>query len=37
MKKLLLVLLFVPLASFSFGQDINKESNGWTKVFNVEL
>tara|TARA_B100001057_G_scaffold192570_1_gene193486 strand:- start:472 stop:1077 length:606 start_codon:yes stop_codon:yes gene_type:complete len=35
MKKLLLVLLFVPLVSF--GQDVNKESNGWTKVFNVEL
>ena len=35
MKKLLLILMFVPLVSF--GQDVNKESNGWTKVFNVEL
>jgi len=35
MKKLLLVLLIVPLVSF--GQEINKESDGWTKVVNVEL
>ena len=35
MKKLLLVLLIVPVVSF--GQEINKESDGWTKVVNVEL
>jgi len=35
MKKLLLVLLFVPFTCFA--QEINKESNGWTKVVNIEM
>lgn len=34
MKKILL-LLFIPLVSF--GQDINKESNGYTEVIEVKL
>ena len=35
MKKLLLLLLFIPLVSF--GQKINKDSNGYTEVVEVEL
>ena len=34
MKKLL-ILLILPL--FSFGQDLNKEANGYTEVIQVEL
>jgi hypothetical protein len=35
MKKLFLLLIFIPLVSF--GQDINKESNGYTEVVEVKL
>ena len=35
MKKLILLLLFIPLVSF--GQKINKDSNGYTEVVEVEL
>ena len=35
MKKLLLMLLFIPL--ISFGQKLNKDSNGYTEVIEVEL
>ena len=35
MKKLILLLLFIPLVSF--GQKLNKDSNGYTEVIEVEL
>ena len=35
MKKLLLLLLFIPLVSF--GQKLNKDSNGYSEVVEVEL
>jgi hypothetical protein len=35
MKKLLLILLFIPL--ISFGQKLNEDSNGYTEVIEVEL
>lgn len=35
MKKLFLIILLIPLVSF--GQDINKESNGYSEVIEVEF
>ena len=35
MKKLFLILLFIPIVSF--GQNLNKESNGYTEVVEVKL
>ena len=35
MKKLILLLIFIPLVSF--GQKLNKDSNGYTEVIEVEL
>jgi hypothetical protein len=35
MKKLFLILLFIPIVSY--GQDLNKESNGYTEVVEVKL
>jgi hypothetical protein len=35
MKNLLFLLLFIPLVSF--GQKLNKDSNGYTEVIEVEL
>jgi len=35
MKKLIVLLIFIPF--FSFGQDLNKELNGYTEIVAVEL
>ena len=35
MKKVLLLLMFIPL--ITFGQELNKDSNGYSEVVEVEL